>query len=106
MEHYICMCVSVTQLCPTLCNPMDHSPSGSSVHEILQARTLEWIAISFSSYMYVHVTVFLNIFTTFLFSVSAPTISVWRAYATDYLYFFLFENLFYFIILAFKCIFF
>ena len=34
--------------CPTLCDPMDRSPPGSSVHGILQARTLEWIAISFS----------------------------------------------------------
>ena len=34
--------------CPTLCDPMDYSPSGSSVHGILQARILEWIAISSS----------------------------------------------------------
>ena len=37
------------QLCPILCNPMDCSPSGSSVHGMLQARILEWVAISFSS---------------------------------------------------------
>ena len=37
------------QLCPTLCNPWDHSPPGSAVPGILQARTLEWVAISFSS---------------------------------------------------------
>ena len=36
------------QLCPTLCDPMDCSPPGSSVHGILQARTLEWVAISSS----------------------------------------------------------
>ena len=35
----------ITQLCPTLCNPMDCSPPGSSVHGILQARILEWAAI-------------------------------------------------------------
>ena len=40
--------VLVTQLCPTLCDPMDFSPPGSSVHGIFQARILEWIAISFS----------------------------------------------------------
>ena len=40
--------VLVTQSYPTLCDPMDCSPSGSSVHEILQARLLEWVAISFS----------------------------------------------------------
>ena len=36
------------QLCLTLCDPMDSSPPGSSVHGILQARVLEWVAISFS----------------------------------------------------------
>ena len=34
--------------CPTLCNPMDCSLPGSSVHGIFQARVLEWVAISFS----------------------------------------------------------
>ena len=38
----------VAQLCPTLCDPMDCSLPGSSVHGILQARILEWVAISFS----------------------------------------------------------
>ena len=36
----------VTQLCPTLCDPMDYSPPGSSVHGIFQARVLEWVAIT------------------------------------------------------------
>ena len=36
------------QLCPPLCNPIDSSPPGSTVPGILQARTLEWVAISFS----------------------------------------------------------
>ena len=40
--------VTHTQLCPTLCDPMDCSPPGSSVHRILQARILEGVAISFS----------------------------------------------------------
>ena len=39
---------SVAQSCPTLRDPVDCSPPGSSAHEILQARTLEWVAISFS----------------------------------------------------------
>ena len=34
----------VTQSCPTLCDPMDCSPPGSSAHGILQARILEWVA--------------------------------------------------------------
>ena len=37
------------QSCPTLCNPIDDSPPGSTVPGILQARTLEWVAISFSN---------------------------------------------------------
>ena len=37
------------QLCPTLCDPRDGSPPGSPVPGILQARTLEWVAISFSN---------------------------------------------------------
>ena len=37
------------QSCPTLCDPIDSSPPGSSVPGILQARTLEWVAISFSN---------------------------------------------------------
>ena len=37
------------QSCPTLCDPIDSSPIGSSVPGILQARILEWVAISFSS---------------------------------------------------------
>ena len=36
------------QLCPTLCDPMDGSPPGSSIHGILQVRVLEWLAIAFS----------------------------------------------------------
>ena len=39
----------VAQSCPTLCNPMDCSPPGSSVHGIFQARVLEWGAIAFSN---------------------------------------------------------
>ena len=47
---YICMKVEVliTQLCPTPCNPTDSSPTGSSVHGILQARIVEWVVISYS----------------------------------------------------------
>ena len=37
----------VTQLCPTLCNPIDYSPPGSSAHGFLQARILELVAIPF-----------------------------------------------------------
>ena len=41
----VCVCVwSITQSCPTLCNPMDCSPPGSSVHGIFQGRLLEWVS--------------------------------------------------------------
>ena len=45
--HWICCC-SVAKLCPTLCDPVDCSPPGSSVHEDFQSKRLEWVAISFS----------------------------------------------------------
>ena len=51
--HFLLQCMKVksesqvTQLFPTLCDPMDCSLPGSSVHGILQARILEWVAISF-----------------------------------------------------------
>ena len=41
--------VKSLQSCPTLCDPTDRSPPGSPVSGILQARTLEWAAISFSN---------------------------------------------------------
>ena len=43
-----CYCCLVTKSCLTLLDPMDCSPPGSSVHELLQARILEWAASSFS----------------------------------------------------------
>ena len=43
----LCVFVLVTQSCPSLCDPMGCSPPGSSVHGILQARKLEWVAIRF-----------------------------------------------------------
>ena len=43
------ICAQSLQSCPALCDPTDHGPPGSSVHGILQARILEWVAISFSS---------------------------------------------------------
>ena len=44
----VCVCMLVAQSCLTLCECRDGSPPGSSVDEILQARVLEWVAISFS----------------------------------------------------------
>ena len=42
----VCVCAKSPQSCPTLCDPMDCSPPGSSLHWILQARILEWVAVS------------------------------------------------------------
>ena len=56
--HYVRMIISMyiaaaaaksLQSCPTLCNPTDGSPPGSPIPGILQARTLEWVAVSFSN---------------------------------------------------------
>ena len=46
---YGCAAAKSLQLCPTLCDPIDSSPLGSSVPGILQARILKWVAISFSN---------------------------------------------------------
>ena len=43
------VCANLLQLCPTLSHPLDWSPPGSSVHGILQARIMEWVAMPFSS---------------------------------------------------------
>ena len=50
-EHLKCPAAAAKSLqsCPTLCNPRDGSPPGSAVPGILQARTLEWVAVSFSN---------------------------------------------------------
>ena len=49
VDVFACVCVLVTQLCPTLCDPLDYSPPGSSVHRILQKGILEWITVPFSN---------------------------------------------------------
>ena len=49
VDHAAAAAAKLHQLCPTLCNPTDGSLPGSPVPGILQARTLEWVAISFSN---------------------------------------------------------
>ena len=49
ISNYAAAAAKLLQSCPTLCNPIDGSPSGSPIPGILQARTLEWVAISFSN---------------------------------------------------------
>ena len=61
--HFLLQCMKVksesevAQSCPTLSNPMDCSPPGSSVHGIFQARVLEWGAITFSKYKYIGIQI-------------------------------------------------
>ena len=47
-NYNLCMCAKLLQSYPTLCDPVDCNPPGSSVHGIRQARILEWVAISSS----------------------------------------------------------
>ena len=51
--HYLPVAAATKSLqsCPTLCDPIDSSPPGSSIPGTLQAKTLEWVAISFSNYL-------------------------------------------------------
>ena len=51
LHHTNCSLCEVAQSCPTLCDPMDCSLPGFSVHGIFQARVLEWVAISFSIWL-------------------------------------------------------
>ena len=50
-SHVFFAAAKSLQSCPTLCNPIDSIPPGSAIPGILQARTLEWVAISFSIYI-------------------------------------------------------
>ena len=59
------VCVLGTQLCPTLCDPMDYSLPGSSVHSIFQARIMDWVA-SASSRGLTHISCFAGRFFTCL----------------------------------------
>ena len=52
VERGVCVHAQLLQLCLTLCDSMDCSPPGSFVHGILQARTLEWVAIPFCGTSY------------------------------------------------------
>ena len=78
------------QSCPTLCDPMDGSPPGSPVPGILQARTLEWVAISFKmssrpSQTLIH-KLFLKVIILFIsFSVSSLNFSTTQVHVHRYI---------------------
>ena len=61
------MLVLVTRSCVTLCNPMDCSLPGSSVHGILQARILEWVAMRYSRELHVNLYPTPRFFCLFVF---------------------------------------
>ena len=52
--NFVSAAAKSLQSCPTLCNPIDGSPPGSTIPGILQARTLEWGAIAFSNFVSTH----------------------------------------------------
>ena len=55
LERKVAAAAKSLQSCPTLCDPIDSSPPGSTIPGILQARTMEWVAISFSN---IHTTIY------------------------------------------------
>ena len=82
---YACMHAKLLQLCLTLCNPLDCSPPGSSVHGILQARVLEWGAIDLSFLEFnkmescrMPVTLFAFLFFATCRSLSSPKLGTGR----------------------------
>ena len=76
--HFLLQCMKVksesevAQSCPTLCDPIDRSPPGSSIHGIFQARVLEWGAIAFSSIIPYRRNILANPILTSLFSLPLP----------------------------------
>ena len=84
--HFLLQCMKVksesevAQSCPTLSDPMDCSPPGSSVHGIFQAKVLEWDAIAFSiSPLYLWAKTFYSSFHTF--PTLIPPNTHWHVYA-------------------------
>ena len=76
--HFLLQCMKVksesegAQSCPTLCDPMDCSLPGSSVHGIFQARVLEWGAITFSLVIYEYKYICTHTYTHIFFGNLSP----------------------------------
>ena len=100
--HFLLQCMEVksesevAQSCPTLSDPMDYSPSGSSVHGILQARVLEWVAIAFSDtytvmykyiYVYIHMYIHVCMYNTLYLCIHLNTYM--SAYSYTYMHIFI-----------------
>ena len=84
--HFLLQCMKVkseseaVQSCPTLSDPMDYSPPGSSIHGIFQARVLEWGAIAFSN----EYGTSIEIFRSSLISLSKILYFFWEQYYTSF----------------------
>ena len=81
---YVLYCDKSLQSCPTLCNPMDYSPLGSSVHGILQAGILEWVALPLPRSLIcvyilcVYIYIYMSIPIYFLYSAFFFFIALWH----------------------------
>ena len=96
--HFLLQCMKVksesgvAQSCPTLSDPMDCSPPGSSVHGIFQARVLEWGAIAFSVLEYYTLSLYIYTSTIYIYIVTPSTLtcplgsilSLWSSNKTNY----------------------
>ena len=90
--HFLLQCMNVNserevaQSCPTLCDPMDCSLPGSSIHGIFQARVLEWVAFAFSaSPTYITPIIFL-LFRSFVLSFSATCLHMFFTFCLSYIH--------------------
>ena len=84
----------VAQLCPTLCDPMDCSLPGSSIHGIFQARLLEWGAIAFSKITPIGLTYLINgslyLLTTFVHFTHSLPLATTNLFSVNSVFSFLF----------------
>ena len=79
-KHVAAAAAKSLQSCPTLCDPLDGSPPGFPVPGILQARTLEWVAISFS----IHVAVAMQL-CEYNKNIDLYTLNVWVVWYVKYI---------------------
>ena len=75
--QYVCMYSVCTQSCPTLCNPMDYSLVGSSVHGIFQATILEWVAISTSASSHVTAIQYSILWIEYILFIHHSLMDIW-----------------------------
>ena len=102
--HFLLQCMKVkserevAQSCLTLCDPMDCSPPGSSLHGILQARVLEWSAIAFSDILYSDYYFIFKTDTYTLFCFWSILLEMYKLFLIIYIFI---DILFYFLVFSF-----